>query len=132
MKKLHILIVDDIFINRLLLHEIVLKLGHYPVEAENGKVALQLIESKPFDLVFMDIEMPVMNGLETTLAIRKHTVENIKTLPIVALTAHNPNIFFQDYHTVGFNNLLTKPYSLSKLTSIIDSLLVSLGNVTLL
>jgi CheY-like chemotaxis protein len=63
MRNLNILIVDDIFTNRLLLSELIKTLGHFSVQAENGKVAIDSLEKDDFDLILMDIEMPVMNGL---------------------------------------------------------------------
>ncbi len=71
MRKLNILIVDDIFTNRLLLSELIKTLGHSSVQAENGKEALDYFENNDIDLILMDIEMPVMNGLETCQQIRQ-------------------------------------------------------------
>ncbi len=116
-----ILITDDIFTNRLLLSEIIIDLGHEPLEAENGKVAFELLQQHDdIDLVLMDIEMPVMNGLETTQAIRETLSPPKCYTPVVALTAHNPKIFFDDYHDVGFNQLLTKPYSVQKVANLLE------------
>ena len=66
-----ILIVDDIFTNRLLLSELIKTLGHVSFQAENGKQAIDFLEKEEFDLILMDIEMPVMNGRESTEMIRK-------------------------------------------------------------
>lgn len=117
-----ILIVDDIFTNRLLLSEIVGDLGHEYLEADNGKKALDLLLANDIDIVFMDIEMPVMNGLETTRNIRETLPVAKRKTPVVALTAHNPDLFFEDYHDAGFDQLLTKPYSINKITSVIDEI----------
>ena len=68
---MRVLIVDDIFTNRLLLSEILSNLDLEFDEVENGKEAIDAILQKDYDLVLMDIEMPVMNGLETTIYIRK-------------------------------------------------------------
>jgi CheY-like chemotaxis protein len=67
----------------------------------------------------MDIEMPVMNGIETTQFIRTSLPFPVNQIPIVALTAHNPKLFFEDFQDVGFSRLLTKPYSLEKLMKLI-------------
>jgi CheY-like chemotaxis protein len=119
-----ILIVDDIFTNRLLLSEILKDLNYGITQASNGREAVELIAKNDFDLVLMDIEMPVMNGLETTKYIREEMVASKSKIPIVALTAHNPNLFFEDHKHAGFNELLTKPYSISKIKDIINSVLV--------
>lgn len=117
-----ILITDDIFTNRLLLCEIIEDLGHTYLEAENGKIAIEtLMEHNDIDIVLMDIEMPVMNGIEATKHIRDFLKEPKNNIPIVALTAHNPRIFFDDYKDVGFDQLLTKPYSVQKIMSVLES-----------
>ncbi|HYW95790.1 MAG TPA: response regulator [Bacteroidales bacterium] len=122
MKKLNILIVDDIFTNRLLLSELIKTLGHNSEQAENGKEAIDFLEKNNFDLVLMDIEMPVMNGLETCEHIRQKFPAPKKLVPIVALTAHNPSLFFDDFSDAGFDELLTKPYSLDKIIELINTI----------
>ncbi len=121
MRILKILIVDDIFTNRLLLSELIKSLGHFSTQAENGKEAIEYLQKDDFDLVLMDIEMPVMNGLETTEIIRKTFPSPKNVTTIVALTAHNPALFFEDYSDAGFDELLTKPYSLDKIVELINS-----------
>ena len=74
-----------------------------------------MIEKYDFDIVLMDIEMPVMNGIEATRFIRNNLNSPKNNIPIIALTAHNPYQFFNDYKDVGFNELMTKPYSLEKI-----------------
>jgi CheY-like chemotaxis protein len=122
MKKLKILIVDDIFTNRLLLTELIKSLEHDSVQVENGQEAIDLLIKEDFDLIFMDIEMPVMNGLETCSYIRKNFPLEKRSIMIVALTAHNPNLFFDDFNKAGFDQLLTKPYSLDKVIEVINNL----------
>ena len=119
-----IIITDDIFTNRLLLSEVVSDLGHEHLEAENGKEAVELLQKHDdIDLILMDIEMPVMNGLEAAKYIRKKMPAPKNKIPIIALTAHNPKIFFDDYRDVGFDQLLTKPYSIHKITYLLESLI---------
>lgn len=122
MKKLKILIVDDIFTNRLLLSELIKTLGHDSVQAENGQEAVDCLEKEIFDLVLMDIEMPVMNGLETCEYIRKKMSAPKSTVTVVALTAHNPELFFEDFSDAGFDELLTKPYSLDKIVELVNNI----------
>ncbi len=118
-----IIITDDIFSNRLLLSEVISDLGHEYLEAENGKVAIELLQKHDdIDLILMDIEMPVMNGLEAAKFIREKMPSPKNRIHIIALTAHNPKIFFDDYRDVGFDHLLTKPYSLQKITLLFESL----------
>ncbi|MBN1596948.1 MAG: response regulator [Bacteroidales bacterium] len=121
MSKLTVVIADDIFTNRLLLSEIIEDLGHEFITVENGKEAVEALLKNDVDIVLMDIEMPVMNGLEATRHIREKLNRPKCDIPVVALTAHNPKIFFNDYKDVGFSQLLTKPYSVKKITELLDS-----------
>jgi two-component system, response regulator, stage 0 sporulation protein F len=123
MSKLKVIIADDIFTNRLLLSEIIEDLGHEFITVENGREAINALVNNNIDLVLMDIEMPVMNGLEATKFIREKLQRPKSLIPVIALTAHNPKIFFDDYKDVGFNQLLTKPYSIKKITDLLESFL---------
>ena len=83
-----VVIADDIFTNRLLLSEIIEDLGHKYIAVENGKQAIEALEKNNVDLVLMDIEMPVMNGLEATIYIREKLSPPKSTIPVIALTAN--------------------------------------------
>ena len=120
---MRILVVDDIFTNRLLLSELIKSTGNEAVLVENGEQAITALHDADFHLVFMDIEMPVMNGIETTNYIRNELTFPLNAIPIIALTAHNPDLFFDDYKDVGFDELITKPYSAEKIREKISSLL---------
>ena len=110
-----ILIVDDIFVNRLLLKEIIKKFSKNCFEAQNGKEAIEILQREELDVILMDIEMPVMNGLETTRYIREKFNFPKKNVPIIALTAYNPDLFFKECKEAGFNLLLVKPYNIDSL-----------------
>ncbi len=114
-----VLIVDDIFTNRLLLAEVLRSMDIDFDQVENGKEAIKAFEKIDYDLILMDIEMPVMNGLETTKFIREQMPHPKNRVTILALTAHNPQLFFDDFQDVGFDNLLSKPYSLDKLSGLL-------------
>ncbi|MBN1115904.1 MAG: response regulator [Bacteroidales bacterium] len=121
MSKLKIIIADDIFTNRLLLSEILKDLGYEFFLAKNGKEAVDELQKSDYNLVLMDIEMPVMNGVEATKFIREQLESPKCNVPVVALTAHNPKLFFDDFRNVGFSQLLTKPYSVAKLRELLES-----------
>ncbi|HPD95798.1 MAG: response regulator [Bacteroidales bacterium] len=119
-----VLIVDDILVNRLLLMEILKNVCDSCVEAQNGKEAIEKLQKdNSIDVVLMDIEMPVMNGLEATKHIREDLPSPLKFTPIIALTAHNPATFFDDFKNVGFDYLLTKPYSVDRIRDAINKVL---------
>ena len=123
MDSIRILIVDDIFSNRLLLSELIKSTGNEVVEVENGEEAIEILKNEEIHLIFMDIEMPVMNGIETTNYIRNEMPYPLNAVPIIALTAHNPDLFFEDYADVGFDELITKPYSVDKIKEKIKSVI---------
>jgi CheY-like chemotaxis protein len=114
-----ILLVDDIVINRYIIRELVKKEGHIPVEAENGKIAIELLEKEHFDLIFMDIEMPVMNGIETVNYIRTKLPASKSKIKIYALTAYNPTILHEEIDTSIFDGIVSKPYTIDKIKSIL-------------
>lgn len=116
-----ILLVEDNDLNREIASEIIEMTGAKVEQAENGKEAIDKIETLPeewYDLVFMDIQMPVMNGYETTAAIR--TLPGRKgQLPIVAMTA---NAFAEDVQmakNTGMNSHIAKPLDFNKLHRIL-------------
>jgi CheY-like chemotaxis protein len=115
MANLRILVVDDIFTNRYLLSELIRITGNEVLLAENGQQAIEILENEEIHIIFMDIEMPVMNGVETTQYIRNEMPPPKNGLPVIALTAHNPELFFEDYSDAGFDELITKPYSVEKI-----------------
>ncbi len=119
---LRILVVDDIYTNRYLLSELIKLTGNEAIMAQNGKEAIEILEQQQIDIIFMDIEMPVMNGIETTQYIRNEMASPLNAIPIIALTAHNPELFFEDYSDVGFDELVTKPYSVEKIKAKIHDL----------
>lgn len=120
MNKLSFLIVDDIFVNRLLLSKIISRSGANYQFANNGKEALDKITDGDFDMVLMDIEMPVMNGLEATKKIRSLENKKKANVPIVALSAHNINDMSEEFSNAGFSDFLPKPYLAQKIKDMIE------------
>jgi len=118
---MRIIVADDEFANRLLISEIVRDLGHELIEAANGEQVLALLkESGDIDLILMDIEMPVMNGMEATRQIREKLKFPVNRIPIVAITGHLQGILPEDCQRIGFDSFLTKPYSIDKFTQLLD------------
>lgn len=118
---MNILIVDDIVINRFIVREIVKKAGHSVFEAGNGKIALEILEKENIDIIFMDIEMPVMNGIEAVKNIREKFPAPKKDIKIIAITAYNPSILQGELDLSMFDTVITKPYSTDKINNIIVS-----------
>lgn len=109
--KWRILVVDDLADNRLLLNQLLTSVGFSVRDASNGEQAVQLFESWQPHLIWMDIRMPVMDGIEATSLIRK--LPGGKSVKILALTA---SVFSQDLQPIldaGCNAILNKPYASS-------------------
>lgn len=116
-----ILLVDDVEANRRVV-ELFLKGCHVSlVQAENGKIAVEKFTEEPFDLVLMDMEMPVMDGLEATRRIRMWEKEkrDYKT-PIIALTAHAFQEHRQKTMDAGCTEFLAKPIKKQALINMVD------------
>ncbi len=89
--------------------------------APNGQVALDLYKSRTFDLVLMDVSMPVMDGLAATQAIRAHeSASGSKQTPIVAVTAHALNSEHETFRAKGMDDVLCKPVSYDGLIGMIE------------
>lgn len=109
-KQLHILLVEDNDINRLYAKSI-LKNWNCEVDiAENGLVAIEKVKNNNYDLVLMDVQMPVMDGYETTRAIRLMDMPKRET-PIVALTANATKSDVEKCLASGMNDYLAKPFT---------------------
>lgn len=108
---LKILIVDDHPVNLLYLKTKLKSLGFsLPAEAENGRKALELFQQNHFDLIFMDCQMPEMDGFTTTRAIRKHEASyNIKPTTIIAVTANAMKGVEEDCCESGMDGYISKP-----------------------
>lgn len=111
---LHILVAEDNLINQKLILKILSKLGYQPMLAVNGSEAFTLSQVTHFDLILMDIQMPEMNGLEATEAIRN---ADIKQPVIIAMTANAMQEDKEECLRVGMNDYLSKPIQLESLLS---------------
>jgi CheY-like chemotaxis protein len=87
-ERLRILLAEDNLVNQKLGARLLENQGHIVTVAGNGHEVLNLLDRREFDLILMDVQMPEMDGFETTAAIRKHEQLNGSHIPIVALTAH--------------------------------------------
>src|SRR6185369_8507890 len=117
-----ILLVEDVEINRLLVQAMLEPHGHRIISAEDGWKALEAYESKRFDIVLMDVQMPGMDGLQATRAIRKyeHTRGRSEPVPIVAMTAFAGNEDRQICLDAGMDDYLAKPITTAKLLQLLD------------
>ena len=107
----HVLLVEDNAVNRRVALGILAKAGIQPDVAEDGQQAVDAIRAKPYDLVLMDCQMPVMDGMEATRQIRAHEAAlGAMPTPILALTAYATQQELEPCYAVGMNGYLTKPF----------------------
>jgi len=107
-KGLNVLLVDDHPLNRKVARLFLEPLGIEITEAENGADAIRDLQTRPFDLVLLDMHMPVMNGKETLAHIRKHEAD-FRDIPVIALTADSLGPDNKRYDEMGADGYVGKP-----------------------
>lgn len=118
-----ILVVEDNAMNQMVIKMMAKKWDNCIVEyANNGKEALDKMLEKTYSLILMDLQMPVMDGYEATIAIRKGEVGN-KDIPIIAVTADTTEETKQKVKEIGMNDYITKPIDKNSLETIMKALL---------
>lgn len=115
-----ILLVEDNEINQKLALHLLEKRGHSVMVAHNGKVALDILEKESFDVVLMDLQMPVMGGFQATAKIRKNDREKGVHTPIIAMTAHAMKGDKERCLRAGMDGYISKPIQTSELYRIVD------------
>ncbi len=111
--------VEDNEINRAVAKMMATKLGFSVEVAEHGKRALELMEKRQFDLILMDCQMPVMNGYETTIEIRRREKTSGVHVPIIAMTANAFRETKEKCFECGMDDFVTKPMKLEALNDVI-------------
>lgn len=115
-----ILVVEDIAMNRDIAVSMLNKLGYNCSTAHNGKEAIERLSRQHFDMVLMDLQMPVMNGYDATHHIREELGLSNDDLPIIALTAHALPEEIAKCFEAGMDDFLTKPIEFIELTSKVE------------
>jgi CheY-like chemotaxis protein len=117
---LRILLAEDNVVNQMLVVNLLEQEGHAVVVAGNGKEALAAVEEQPFDLVLMDVQMPVMDGFEATAHLRARQKANGPRVPIIALTAHAMKGDRERCLAAGMDGYLAKPIRAPELLRTIE------------
>lgn len=115
LKPLHVLVAEDNAVNQEVMLGLLERLGHTVVIAENGQVAVDCVQKNNFDIVLMDINMPILDGVETCQAIRKFNPK----IPIIAVTANSLDSEKKRCLDAGMNQFMTKPVDKTKLSEMI-------------
>lgn len=114
-----VLIVDDNEINCMVAEEMLKPLQMRIETASDGRQALEMVEKKRYDLIFMDHFMPVMNGIEAAKAIRKLEGGYYQKVPVIALTANTAREQQEEYRQAGMNDFLSKPIDMNEIYKMI-------------
>lgn len=118
-RPLHILVVDDVPMNREIISRFLRKEGHTTQEAEDGLQATEMAQSQAFDVILMDVDMPVCNGLDATRNIRREGLS--QAAHIIALTGYAFEKDIDNVLACGMNAHLAKPINFKKLRELILS-----------
>jgi two-component system sensor histidine kinase/response regulator len=124
-RPIEILLVEDNPVNQRLALEILSRRGHRVTVADNGLQALERLTGRTFDVVLMDVQMPEMNGLEATRAIRDIECGTGRHVPIVAMTAHAMSGDRERCLEAGMDDYLTKPIRAEALVTYVERLTMS-------
>lgn len=116
-EKIRVLIVEDNPVNARVAFFQLRQLGFESEIVENGQQAIEALSARKYDLVLMDLQMPVMDGIAATSAIREGRAGENKDIPIIALTANDE--LKKECLEAGCNFLLTKPAAMDDLSKII-------------
>jgi CheY-like chemotaxis protein len=124
--RLRLLVVEDNPVNGLVARRVLEKRNHTVRTAANGREALDMIEKEKFDCVLMDLQMPILDGFETTAAIRNQERISGLHLPIIALTAHAITGDLDRCLAAGMDGYLTKPINAKDVLATVERVLQAL------
>jgi CheY-like chemotaxis protein len=122
-RKYRILLAEDHVVNQKLAVRLLEKQGHVVEVASNGREAVSAVERETFDLVLMDIQMPEMDGISATVAIREKERETGNHLPIIAVTAHAMKGDKERCLEAGMDDYITKPIRVPELLAAIEQIM---------
>jgi CheY-like chemotaxis protein len=123
-----VLLAEDGLVNQKVALGFLEKWGHRVVVAANGKLAVEAAEREAFDVVLMDIQMPIMNGYEATAAIRRAEQDSGRRIPIVAMTAEAMKGDREKCLAAGMDDYISKPFDPAELRRVIEAAPVLAAN----
>lgn len=121
----HALVVEDNPVNQIVLKTQLEILGFTVEVAADGQAALDLIKPEKFDVIFMDIQMPVMGGIECTEHIRRSEFQQIKEIPVIAVTANVTREYRDSCEECGMDGFVSKPLNVEELVEQISLVLAA-------
>lgn len=123
-RRLTILVAEDEHVNRIVIQRLLSKMGHNVVCVEDGETAVETLRTASFDCVITDIQMPGMDGLETTRAIREELKLDI---PVIALTAHAMKGDRKRFIEAGMDGYMSKPFEMGELQEELARIMMGSG-----
>ncbi|WP_375578186.1 response regulator [Marivirga tractuosa] len=117
-----VLIAEDSSVIQNLTKKILMMQNYSIHSAKNGEQVLKALESESFDIILMDINMPKMDGMECTRAIRAMDDQEKSAIPIIAITGNAKNYSIEDFKEAGINEYLQKPLNFDQLVETVKKL----------
>lgn len=115
-----ILVAEDSSVIQNLTKRILTMQNYDIVAVKNGKQVLDRLAKDDYDLLLLDLNMPVMDGVECAKKIRSDENEKIKNLPIIAITGNAKNLSMEDFHQLGINDYLPKPLNYDDMVDMVN------------
>ncbi len=128
LNSLRILLAEDGLANQKLAVGLLHRMGHQVTIAQNGQEAVDAYQREPFDLILMDVQMPILDGLEAAKIIREMPRQTSKRIPIIAVTAHAMPGDREKCLEAGMDGYISKPFKRQSLEDAIQALVVSQSN----
>ncbi|WP_248904139.1 response regulator [Flavobacterium sp. K5-23] len=123
-KVVNVLVVEDNLINQIVTRKIIEKHSFTCSIVNSGIDALEIVEKEKFDIILMDINMPIMNGFETTKKLRQKGIN----IPVIALTAFDKEEIVEEALSAGINDIIVKPFEPVKLFQLMNTLMLQNRN----
>ena len=122
MSHKRVLIAEDSSVIQNLARKI-LEFQNYEITAvKNGEQVLQILDKEPFDILLLDINMPVMDGMECVKKVRGLSDKTKAKMPVVAITGNAKNYTEEEFKAAGFDDVLVKPLNFDRLVEIVNEL----------
>lgn len=116
-----VMVVEDFEDNRFMMRRLLEMSGYRVVEAVNGEQAVEIARRELPNLILMDLSLPILDGLAATRRIRQH--EELRQVPIIAVSAHDTSDFHADALAAGCNDYVTKPIDFDQLETLLQRLM---------
>ena len=126
-EPLRILLVDDMPMNLDLAVRLLTRRGHQVTAVENGQRAVEAFQKEAFDVILMDLQMPILDGFQATRRIRKHEADQSPTsrIPIIAITASDDMGDRQNCREAGMDGFITKPIDIKTVVQTICDIIAN-------